>query len=84
MLDEADLPDVLEVAQVFPNYARDPVAAPDAVLGLVLREQRLRETAEAQQRVEIGSRRPRVELTQRERMQPEVTVAAGEGIPPLR
>jgi hypothetical protein len=38
VLDEADLAHLLEVAEIFANDARDPVAMPDAEFRLVLRE----------------------------------------------
>jgi hypothetical protein len=53
MLDQRDLAHLFQVAQVVTDDARDAVALPDAELALVLLQERLREAAEVEQRVDV-------------------------------
>ena len=83
VLDEADLAHVFQIAQVLADHPRDPVPAPDAMPGLVLREQRFRKAAEFQQGLEVGAGRPAAQLTQGKRVQAKIPVAPGKRIPAL-
>lgn len=74
---------MLQIAHVVAHDPRQPVALPDPVLAVVLREERLRKPAEAQQRLEIVPRRHRAQLAQRVRVQAEVPIPVRERVAAL-
>lgn len=65
--------------EVLSDDPRQAIALPDAVLGLVPLEERFREPAESQERLDARGPRLLVELQQRE-PEAENTVSAGEGV----
>jgi len=83
LLDETHLADSLEIPEVLTNHSRQSIPLPDPVRAFVLAEERLRESAEPEQRIEVRPGRFRVKLSQRERVQAEVAVPVGERVAAL-
>src|SRR5262249_43707493 len=54
LLDEGDLPDMLQVAEIVADDSREAIALPEPKLALVLQEEGLREATEVEKRVEIA------------------------------